>query len=116
MGSPCFPEMPRRAFLAIVAGSLLAAPLAAEGQSGAGKVPRVGLLGVTSETGYARQVRALRQGFRDLGYFGGQNIVIEDRWAAGPYDRLPAPAPELIPLQPDVILPSGAGRPAVQQA
>jgi len=32
MDSTCLPEMPRRAFLAIVAGGLLAAPLAAEGQ------------------------------------------------------------------------------------
>ncbi len=116
MDSTWFPEMPRRAFLAIVAGGLLAAPLAAEGQSGAGKVPRVGLLGVTSETGYARQVRALRQGFRDLGYFEGQNIVIEYRWAQGQYDRLPALAAELIRLQPDVIVTSGPGTRIVKEA
>ena len=34
MDSTCLPEMPRRAFLAIVAGGLLAAPLAAETFSG----------------------------------------------------------------------------------
>ena len=108
--------MNRRVFLGMLRGGLLAAPLAAEGQSGAGKVPWVGLLGVTSETGYARQVRALRQGFRDLGYFEGQNIVIEYRWAQGQYDRLPTLAAELIRLQPDVIVTSGPGTRIVKEA
>jgi len=75
----------------------------------AGKVPRVGLLGVTSAAGYARQLEALRRGFRDLGYVEGQNIVIEYRWADGRYDRLPALAAELIRLQPDVLVTSGPG-------
>ena len=34
MDSICLPQMPRRAFLAITAGGLLAAPLAAETFSG----------------------------------------------------------------------------------
>ena len=106
--------MERRAFLTMACGGLLAAPVAAEGQSGAG--PRVGFLGVTSETGYARQVRALREGFRDLGYIEGQNIVIEYRWAQGQYDRLPALAAELIRLQPDVIVTSGPGTRVVKEA
>jgi hypothetical protein len=45
--------------------------------------PRIELLGVTSAAGYARQVQALRQGFHDLGYDEGQNLVIEYRWADG---------------------------------
>lgn len=83
--------------------------LPAGAPSGAGRVPRVGLLGTTSEAGYARQIRALRQGFRDLGYIEGENIVIEYRWAQGRYDRLPALAAELVRLQPDVIVTSGPG-------
>jgi putative ABC transport system substrate-binding protein len=109
-------EMPRRVFMAVFTGGLLAAPLAAEAQSGAGKVPRVGLLGATSEAGYARQVRALRQGFRDLGYIEGRSIVIEYRWAQGQYDRLPALAAELIRLQPDVIVTSGPGIRVMKEA
>jgi putative ABC transport system substrate-binding protein len=73
------------------------------------KVPRVGLLGVTSEAGYARQIEAMRQGFRNLGYVEGQNLVIEYRWAQGQYDRLPALAAELIRLRPDVLVTSGQG-------
>jgi putative ABC transport system substrate-binding protein len=76
----------------------------------------VGLLGVTSAAGYARQVEAMRLGFRNLGYVEGQNIVIEYRWAEGQYDRLPALAAELIRLQPDVIITSGPGTRVLKDA
>ncbi len=89
--------------------ALVSAPLTAGAQPVTGKVPRVGVLGVTSAAGYARQIEAMRQGFRDLGYVEGQNIVIEYRWADGRYDRLTALAAELIRLQPDVLVTSGPG-------
>ncbi len=54
--------------------ALACAPVPAAAQPAAGKVPRVGLLGVTSAAGYARQLEALRQGFRALGYVEGQNL------------------------------------------
>jgi putative ABC transport system substrate-binding protein len=58
----------------------------------------------------------MRQGFRDLGYIEGQNLVIEYRWAEGRYDRLPALAAELIRLQPDVIVTSGPGTRVLKEA
>jgi len=88
---------------------LVSSPLGAGAQPATGKVPRIGLLGVTSAAGYARQLEAMRQGFRDLGYVEGQNIVIEYRWANGQYDQLPGLAAELIRLQPNVIVTSGPG-------
>lgn len=99
-------------------GALLAmgaVPLSAFAQQTA-KVPRLGILGVTTASGYAPQIEALRQGFRDLGYVEGRNIVIEDRWADGQRDRLPALAAELVRLQPDVLLTSGAGTRALRDA
>ena len=96
--------------------ALVNAPLTAGAQPVTGKVPRVGVLGVTSAAGYARQVEAMRQGFRDLGYVEGQNIVMEYRWAEGRYDRLPALAAELIRLQPDVIVTSGPGTRVLKEA
>lgn len=96
--------------------ALAIAPLPVGAQPAAGKVPRVGLLGVTSAAGYARQIEAMRQGFRDLGYVEGRNIVIEYRWAEGRYDRLPALAAELIRLQPDVIITSGPGTRVLKEA
>ncbi|HTO87517.1 MAG TPA: ABC transporter substrate-binding protein, partial [Thermoanaerobaculia bacterium] len=112
------PSVIHRGFVGVlvVCALLASASVPAAAQSGAGKVPRVGLLGVTSEAGYARQIRALREGFRDLGYVEGQTLVIDSRWAQGQYDRLPALAAELVRLQPDVIVTSGPGVRAMKDA
>ena len=55
----------------------------AAAQSTADKVPRVGVLGVTSPAGYARQIAAMREGFRELGHIDGRNILIDFQWADG---------------------------------
>ncbi len=103
MDSICSPEMPRRAFMATIAGSLLAAPLAAEGQQG-GKVYRVGVLSpFSSSFGPGPSFEAFRQTLRELGYVEGPNIVLEYRWADGRYDRLPDLTAELVRLRVDVI-------------
>jgi len=93
--------MDRRAFITLVGGSILAAPLAAGAQQAA-KVYRLGYLstGGTLNSPYAE---VLRQGLRDLGWVEGQNIVIEFR-SSDQFDRLPALATELVRLQVDVIV------------
>jgi putative ABC transport system substrate-binding protein len=88
---------------------VLSRPLATTAQKPAARVARVGVLGVTTAAGYARQVEALKQGFRDLGYVEGRNLVLEFRWADGRYDRLVSLADALVRLKPDVIVTSGAG-------
>jgi putative ABC transport system substrate-binding protein len=95
--------MDRRAFLGTLAGSLLAAPLAAEAQQ-ATKIVRIGYLALNPSPHF--QV-AFRQGLRDLGYVEGRNLVIEDRDAGRKPDRLPALAAELVALKVDVIVASG---------
>jgi putative ABC transport system substrate-binding protein len=113
MDAGCSPEIPRRAFMAVIAGSLLAAPLAAEAQP-AGKVPRIGFLGLNP--GANPHLRgAFLQGLRDLGYVEGRNVVIEDRSAAGKLERLPALAAELVALKVDVIV-TGGGTPTALAA
>ena len=87
-------------------GAMLAAPLAAEAQQG-GKVYRIAFLGTGSRSTQAYRVDALRVGLRDLGYVEGKNIVIEYRYAAGKYDRLPDLAAELVSLKVDVIVTGG---------
>ena len=99
------PEIPRRAFMAALAGGLLAAPLAAEAQP-AGKVPRVAYLSASSAASATWGVEAFRQGLRELGYIEGRNILIEYRWADGRFDRLPALAADLARLAVDVIVAS----------
>jgi putative tryptophan/tyrosine transport system substrate-binding protein len=86
--------------------TLMLAPLAAEGQQ-AGKMYRIAFLGSTSPSGYASQMKAFREGLRDLGYVEGRNLVIEFRWAQGKYERLPELAAELVRLKPDVLVTHG---------
>jgi putative ABC transport system substrate-binding protein len=90
---------------------LLAAPLAAEGQS-TGTVPRIGYLSVAS-AGVPGHI-AIRQSFRELGYVEGQSILFEDRFAEGQSARLPALAAELTRLHVDVIV--AASPPAIRAA
>ncbi len=101
--------MDRRAFIQVIAGGLLAAPLAAEAQE-AGKVPRIGILSPAS-TSATPVFEALRQGFRDLGYEEGRTIALEFRLAAGHSERLPALAAELVRLGVDVIVTDGGETP-----
>jgi putative ABC transport system substrate-binding protein len=65
--------MERRTFLGVIAGGLLAAPLAAEAQSTTPTVRRIGVVG----GGVPDQVEARKEGLRRLGWVEGQNIVVE---------------------------------------
>jgi putative ABC transport system substrate-binding protein len=97
--------MERRAFLGGLAGSLLAAPLAAQAQQAA-KVYRIGILGNVplTDPGGARLWEVFIQGLRDLGYVEDRNLMIEYRSAEGKPERLPALAAELVGLKVDVIV------------
>ncbi|HEX6626034.1 MAG TPA: hypothetical protein VF064_20115 [Pyrinomonadaceae bacterium] len=85
------------ALVAVLAVSLLAAPLAADAQQ-AGKVPRIGFLGVSSPSDRPPLLDAFRQRLHELGWVEGQNIVIDYRYAEGRVDRLPDLAAELVRL------------------
>jgi putative ABC transport system substrate-binding protein len=95
----------RRTFIGTLAGSLLAAPLAAEAQQAA-KIARIGYL-ATNLAANARLHEAFRQGLRDLSYVEGRNAVIEYRDAEGKPERFPAHAAELVALKVDVIVAPG---------
>jgi putative tryptophan/tyrosine transport system substrate-binding protein len=99
-------QLDRRSFVALIAGGLLAAPLAAEAQK-TGKVYRVGFLEVVAATSNTTNLAAFRQGLRELGYVEGQNFVIEYRSADGRAERFPDLADELVRLKVDVIVTRG---------
>ena len=108
--------MERRTFLGVIAGGLLAAPLAAEAQEAA-KVPRIGYLANYPPGAFPELHEAFLQGLRDLGYVEGRNVVIEYRDAEGKFERLPALAAQLLALKVDVIVaPTTAAALAVKQA
>jgi ABC-type uncharacterized transport system substrate-binding protein len=92
--------MERRTFLGVIAGGLLAAPLAVEAQR-AGKIWRVGVLG-NSPSPHLDD--AFRKGLRDLGWIEGQNIVLEYRYSEGRPERLPGLAAELVRINVDLIV------------
>jgi putative ABC transport system substrate-binding protein len=94
--------------MAMMAGGLLAAPLAAEAQQ-AGRVYRIGLLDYSAPDP-ARQAWwiVFRQRMRELGYVEGQNVTFEPRWAQGEDDRLPKLAAELVGLKVDLIVTGGS--------
>jgi putative ABC transport system substrate-binding protein len=109
--------MDRRRFLQTVSASLLAAPLAVEGQQGA-KVARIGYLATDHLAASPPHLHeAFRQGLRDLGYVEGRNVVIEYQEAGGKLERLPALAAELVALKVDVIVaPTAASALVAKQA
>jgi putative ABC transport system substrate-binding protein len=96
--------MNRRAFLATLAGGLLAAPLAAGAQPRP-RVARVAFLDGGNLESHLWQ--ATRDGLRELGYVEGQNLIIEFRSAKGKFDRVPELLAELIRLHVDVIVTIG---------
>src|SRR5437879_299400 len=65
-------------------------------------VPRIGFLFIGSKD--QPHLGAFRQGLRDLGYYEGKNILIENRYAEGKNDALPGLATEMVAQNLDVIL------------
>ena len=104
--------MDRRAFITMVGGSILAAPVAAEAQQ-AGTTARVGFLTASARSAFeSGDQRVNREAFvgrlRELGWSEGQNLLIQSRYADGAYNRLPALADDLVRLPVDVIFASSA--------
>ena len=102
----CLPQMPRRVFLAITAGGLLAARLATGAQP-AGKIYRIGMLETRSTLLNAANIDAFRQGLLELGYKEGEDLEIVYRSSDGRDERFPSLASELVRLKVDLILTRG---------
>jgi putative ABC transport system substrate-binding protein len=86
--------------------ALLVAVSSAQAQQSA-RIARVGILGGGSASVNAARIEAFRRGLRDLGYVEGKSIVVEQRWADGKIDRLPALAADFVRLKADVIVSAG---------
>ncbi|MFL6821210.1 MAG: ABC transporter substrate-binding protein [Xanthobacteraceae bacterium] len=99
--------MKRREFISLLGGAAAAWPLAARAQQPQGR-PLIGVLSPISAALAARNMEALRQGLRELGYVEGRNIAFEFRYAEGDLARLPALAAEFAALQPAVIIAGSA--------
>jgi putative tryptophan/tyrosine transport system substrate-binding protein len=92
--------MRRRDFITGIAGSAAAWPLAVRAQQA---LPVVGILheGLPAPLSLTT---AFQQGLIEGGISQGSSIKIEDRWAEGRYNRLPALATELLNHQVNIIV------------
>jgi putative ABC transport system substrate-binding protein len=68
---------------------------------------RIGLLGMTSATGYVARWDAFRQGLKARGWVDRKQVELVERFADGHLDRLPRQAAELVAAGVDVIVTHG---------
>jgi putative ABC transport system substrate-binding protein len=94
--------MRRREFISLVGGATVVWPLAARAQQAV--MPVIGFLHAGSLASGSPFMAVFRRTLREAGYVEHQNVVIEDRYADGQYERLPEFAAELIRLQVKVII------------
>jgi putative tryptophan/tyrosine transport system substrate-binding protein len=92
----------RRGFMTLLGGAAAGWPLATRAQQ---KLARIGFLRQAGP--HEKQFDAFRDGLRAGGYVEGQNILIEQRYAAGAYDRLSELATELVRANVEVIVVDG---------
>ena len=95
--------MRRREFIMLLGGAAAALPLGVGAQQPAS--PVIGYLSSAS-INFAIPI-AFNKGLNEAGYFEGQNVTVERRWADGHYDRLPALAGELVDRHVNLIVASG---------
>ena len=93
--------MRRRDFITLLGGAA-AWPLSARAQQPA--TPLVGVMSPLSVATAARNLAALRNRLRELGYTDGRNINIEYRFGDGLAERFPVLVADLVALQPAVIV------------
>src|SRR5499425_715878 len=97
----------RRAFIALVGGSILVAPLAAHAQQRSG-IAKVGVLWhAASAEEEGPLFKGLVDAFRALGYVEGRNISLEHRFPNEVPERFKSMATELVALNVDALV--GAG-------
>jgi putative tryptophan/tyrosine transport system substrate-binding protein len=97
--------MKRRDFIALLGGSAVALPQAADALQ-VGKTYRIGYLYLGAQPADPQKMTPWPT-LRELGYIEGTNLTVERRFASGRRERLGAFASELIALKPDLILTQG---------
>ena len=96
--------MLRREFITLASGVIAAWPRAASAQQPA--LPKVGYVWIGERE---RDVSGagLRQGLTDKGYEIGRNLALEERYAQGDVEKVPALLAELLALKVDVLVTVG---------
>ena len=105
--------MDRRTVILAFGGSLLATPFVSHAQKVA-KVWLIGFLANGARPADGAPPAAFRQALEELGYVGGKNVTYIGRWSETKFERLPGLAAELVGLDVDLLLTTGA--PAAEAA
>jgi len=106
--------MRRREFITLIGAAATAWPLAAGAQQ-SGRLPIIGILGVTGLI-FGPWVAAFAERLSKLGWIEGRTIIIKYRWSEGRSDRVAEIADEFARQGVDVILAYGGAVPALRQA
>ena len=85
----------RRELITLLGGAAAAWPVMALAQQ---QNPLVGFLNSASPDTYRFNADSFREGLRRAGFIEGRNVRIEERWAQGDYEALPALAAELVAM------------------
>jgi putative tryptophan/tyrosine transport system substrate-binding protein len=106
--------MKRRQFIALIGGAAVAWPRAGQAQQ-AGKLPTIGFLGASSQSGWSSWTGAFVTRLRELGWIEGHTVAIEYRWAEGRKERFAEFAAEFVRLKVDVIVTAASAGYAAKQ-
>jgi putative ABC transport system substrate-binding protein len=106
--------MQRRSFITLLGGAAVAWPYAGQAQQ-AGKLPTIGFLGASSQSGWSSWTGTFVTRLRELGWIEGQTVAIEFRWAEGRKERFAEFAAEFVRLKVDVIVTAASAAYAVKQ-
>jgi len=109
-----FDQLKRRQFITLLGGAVAAWPLATRAQQP--RIPVIGFLRSTTRDDSVRLVLAFQQGLKLGGYFDGQNVAIDYRWADNQADRQPALVADLLARHVDVIVANQGSSAAVMAA
>ena len=103
--------MRRRQFIKLLGGATAAWPFSVRAQQAAR--PVIGFLSARSPDDTGPVLQAFLKGLGEAGFFDGQNVTIEYRWARGEYGRLPAFAAEFVQRRVNVLVATGGATSAV---
>jgi putative tryptophan/tyrosine transport system substrate-binding protein len=96
--------MRRRDLIALFGGAA-ALPLAARAQAPA--IPRIGYIWIGARGTDGASGAGLRQGLAERGYVIGKNLILEERYADGDIEKVPALIADLLALKVSVLVTAG---------
>jgi putative ABC transport system substrate-binding protein len=103
--------MRRREFIKLLGGATTAWPFSVRAQQST--MPVIGFMSARSPDDTGLVLQAFLKGLGEVGFFDGQNVTIEYRWARGEYGPLPAFAADFVRRRVNVLVATGGNSSAL---